>query len=77
MITMQVTVEVKDDHQVTVMLPPEVPIGKVELVISVASARAAPKRPRSSLAQWAEANGEHWGEKLNSADVESFTGRRY
>jgi hypothetical protein len=32
--------------------------------------------PRSSLAQW-EANGEHWGEKLNSADVEGFTGGRF
>ncbi len=49
MITMQVTVEVKDDRQVTVMLPPEVPIGNVELVISVASAPTAPKNPAHQL----------------------------
>jgi hypothetical protein len=77
MITMQVTVDVKDDRRVVVTLPPEVPTGQVELVISVAPPLTTPKKPRSSLTQWAEANGEHWGEKLNSEDVEGFTGRRY
>jgi hypothetical protein len=77
MITMNVTVEVKDDRQVVVTLPPEVPTGKVELVISIASLPADQKKRRTSLAEWADANGERWGDKLNSADVEGFTGRRY
>jgi hypothetical protein len=74
---MQITVEIKDDRQIVVTLPPEVPTGKAEIVISVASAPAEQKKPRTSLAEWAEANGEHWGDKLSSEDVEGFTGRRY
>jgi hypothetical protein len=77
MITMQIIVDVKDDRQVVVTLPPEVPIGQTQLVISVAVLPPEKKKPRSSLAEWAEANGEHWGDKLNSEDVEGFTGRRY
>ena len=77
MITMQITVEVKEDRQVIVTLPPEVPTGQAELVISVASAPADKKKPRTSLAEWAEANAENWGDKISSADVEGFTGRRY
>ena len=77
MITMQITVEVKEDRQVVLTLPPEVPTGTVELVISVASLRAEQKKPRTSLAEWAEANAENWGDKISSEDVEGFTGRRY
>lgn len=77
MITMQITVDVKDDRQVVVTLPPEVPTGQAQLVISVAALPAEKKKPRTSLAEWAEANGESWGDKLSSEDVESFTGRRY
>ena len=51
--------------------------GTAEKAISVASAPAEQKKPRTSLAEWAEANGEHWGDKLSSQDVEGFTGRRY
>lgn len=77
MITMHVTVEVKDNRQVVVTLPPEVPTGSAELVISIAPTPGERKKPRTSLAEWAETNGEPWGNKLNAADVESFTGRRY
>ena len=77
MITMQITVDIKDDRQVVVTLPPEVPTGPVELVISVATVPAERKKPRTSLAEWAGTNGEHWGDKLSSEDVEGFTGRRY
>jgi len=77
MITMQITVDVKDDRQVVLTLPPEVPTGKAELVISVAPQSAEQKKPRTSLAAWAEANTEDWGDKINSEDVEGFTGRRY
>ena len=37
----------------------------------------AGKQPRTSLADWAEANAEHWGDRLSSEDVEGFTGRRF
>lgn len=37
----------------------------------------AQKQPRTSLADWAEAKGEHWGSQLSSEDVEGFTGRRF
>ena len=35
------------------------------------------KQARTSLADWAEANAEHWGSQLSSGDVEGFTGRRF
>ena len=38
---------------------------------------ATKKKPRTSLAEWAEANSEDWGDRIRSDDVESFTGRRY
>lgn len=78
MITMQITVEVKDDRQVVLTLPPEVPTGQTELVVTVAPKKSGqPKKPGTSLAEWAEANAEDWGEQISSEDVESFTGRRY
>ena len=36
-----------------------------------------PKRPGTSLADWADENAEDWDDKLSSEDVESFTGRRF
>ena len=78
MITVQITVEVKDDRQVVLTLPPEVPTGQTELVVTVASKNSLqPKKPGTSLAEWAEVNAEDWGDKVSSEDVESFTGRRY
>lgn len=32
---------------------------------------------RTSLADWAEQNAEHWGSELSSENVEGFTGRRF
>lgn len=78
MITIRVSTDVKDDRQVVLTLPPEVPTGRTELTISIAPQEPeSPKRPRSSLADWAEEHAEHWGERLQSTDVESFTGRRF
>ena len=78
MITLQITVDVKDDRQVILTLPPEVPIGQTELVVTVARKKTEqPKKPGTSLAERAEANAEDWGDHFNSEDVESFTGRRY
>jgi hypothetical protein len=58
-------------------LPPEVPTGQAELVVTVASPVPDKKPPRTSLADWAEENAEHWGKQLSSEDVEGFTGRRF
>lgn len=78
MITFLVSADVTEDRQILLTLPPEVPTGKAELWVTVDPGSAGNrKEPRSSLADWAEANAEHWGSRLNSADVESFTGRRF
>jgi len=78
MITIRVTADVKDDRRVTLTLPPEVPTGQAELVVSIAPQNGKEgKRPGTSLADWAEANAEDWGDRLSSEDVERFTGRRF
>ena len=76
MITIQVTVDVKEDRQVVLTLPPEVPTGQAALVVTVAAPEPA-KKPRTSLAAWAEATAESWGDQISSEDVEGFTGRRF
>ena len=35
------------------------------------------KKSRTSLAEWADANAEHWGSRMSSEDVEGFTGRSF
>jgi hypothetical protein len=75
MITFRISTDVTDDRRVVLTLPPEVPTGRAELVVSVASASEL-KPNRSSLADWAEENAEHWGDRIRSTDVEGFTGRR-
>ena len=78
MITFRISAEVPDDRQVTVRVPPEVPVGKNDFVITVATkSDDRARRPRSSLADWAERNAESWGDRLDSEDVEGFTGRRF
>jgi hypothetical protein len=78
MITFRTSADVSDDRQVTLKVPPEVPVGKHDFVVTVATrSDEKAKRPRSSLADWAERNAEPWGDRLNSEDVEGFTGRRF
>jgi hypothetical protein len=77
MITLRITTDVKTDRRVVVTLPPEVPTGQANLVITVESPQPQVKQPRTSLAAWADANAEDWGTRLNSEDVEGFTGRRF
>ncbi len=77
MITFRITTDIKDDRRVLLTLPPEVPTGRAELVVSVDSSAPDNKQPRTSLADWADANAEHWGNQLSSEDVEGFTGRRF
>ncbi len=78
MITFRMSAEVNEDRRVLVVLPPEVPVGKAELVVTVAAELPEDKKPgRTSLADWAEANAENWGNRLNSEKVDGFTGRRF
>ena len=77
MITFRITTDVTDDRRIVLTLPPEVPTGHAELVVTVDSQAPEPKRPRTSLADWAEANAENWGQQLSSEDVAGFTGRRF
>ena len=77
MISFQVTTDLKDDRRVVLILPPEVPTGQTRLVVTVESSCPPDKQPRTSLAAWAETNGEHWGKELSSENVEGFTGRRF
>ena len=78
MISFRVFAEIKDDRQVVLDMPAQVPVGAAELVVTVEPrSEQAAKRPATSLADWAERNAEDWGDRLNSEDVESFTGRRF
>ncbi|MFO0968742.1 MAG: hypothetical protein U0793_24565 [Gemmataceae bacterium] len=75
MLTFRVSAEVNENREVVVKLPPETPTGKIELLVIVATENGAkPKRPRTSLADWAQQNAEDWGGRLSSEDVSSFTG---
>jgi hypothetical protein len=76
MITLRFSADVPPDRQVTLTLPEEVPPGRADLVVTVDPTPVKTKRPRSGLAEWADENAEHWGDRLNSEDVEGFTGRR-
>lgn len=76
MITFRVSTDVPENRQVVLTLPPEVPLGATDLIVSVAPRNGSEKPRRSSLADWADANAESWGNRLRSTDVESFTGRR-
>jgi hypothetical protein len=75
MITVRVSADIHEDRRVVLTLPPEVPLGRSELIVSVA-AEPKPGLPqsRSSLADWAEQNAEHWGNRLSAQDVEGFAG---
>ena len=76
MITVRVSADIHEDRRVVLTLPPEVPLGRSELIVSVtAEPKPASLQSRSSLADWAEQNAEHWGSRLSAQDVEGFTGR--
>ena len=78
MTTVLLTVDINDEHKLTLTLPNEVPPGKAKLHITIEPLdEADSKKPRTSLADWAEENAESWWEKLDASDVESFTGRRF
>jgi hypothetical protein len=45
MITLRITADVTDDRRVVLTLPPEVPTGQTDLVVTVESQRASPPQP--------------------------------
>ena len=68
MITFRVSADVKGDRRVILTLPPEVPTGKNDLIVSIASeSEGSAKLPRSSLADWADQHAEHWGNELSAS----------
>jgi hypothetical protein len=77
MYTMHISANVGEDRQIVLTLPPEVPLGKTEIEVTITPQSEQKKRPRTSWADWAEENAEHWGDRLDSRDVEGFTGRRF
>ena len=76
MTTIRISAELQDDRRLTVTLPAEVPLGKIDLLITVEAQNGTQvKPPRSSLADWAERNAEDECDAIKSDDVKSLTGR--
>ena len=76
MATVRFTGEILPDG--TIRLPEGVQLapGKVQITVEHAADALNNDLPqRRSLADWAETEAEHWGERLRSDDVSSFTGR--
>ena len=77
MVTLRITADVPSSRELTLTLPSDVPLGRAELTVTVDSSVPKARRPRTSLAQWADEHAEDGGDQLNSEDVASFTGRRF
>lgn len=61
MITFRITTHVNDDHCVVLILPPEVPTGQAELVVSIAPPPPDNAQLPSGLPDWAESAAESKG----------------
>ena len=61
MITFRLSTEIKEDRQVVLTLPPEVPTGQAELVVTVDSSAPPTMPPQTSLADWVEVQAERNG----------------
>lgn len=78
MITFRASAEVTEDRRIELTVPKEVPVGHAEFVVTVAASGDDSVKPaRTSLADWADEQAEHWGERLDSTDVAGFTGRSF
>jgi hypothetical protein len=60
MITFQIRADIKDDRRIILTLPPEVPTGHANLVVTVESPTAEDAQV-SGLADWAEVRAERNG----------------
>jgi hypothetical protein len=63
-ITFRITAEVKDDRRVVLTLPPDVPTGEAELVVTVEFPAAEAKQARPRLADRAEKRSRRNGKEL-------------
>lgn len=77
MFTLHCKVSVAEDRKLVVTLPPEVPVGELDIELTVREPSEPTTRRVPSLMEWAEANARKFHDAFNSEDVESFTGRRY
>ncbi|MDX1970213.1 MAG: hypothetical protein SFV23_23775 [Planctomycetaceae bacterium] len=78
MLIYRTSAQVTADRRIEVQLPIEVPLGRADIVVTVADAANEPKKAtRSSLSDWADEHAEHWGDRLDSTDVAGFTGRSF
>jgi hypothetical protein len=71
--------QVSDDRTLTVVMPAEFPKGQVQVTVTAVNEADLPytrgevagipytrgRQPRTSLAEWAKQNAEHWGTKFD------------
>lgn len=74
MITVRMTADVPDDRRVVVTLPPEVPTGRADLVVTVESPNGA--APRGVPAAAVRGIGAGAGEPPDDATVEQWERER-
>jgi|WetSurMetagenome_2_1015567.scaffolds.fasta_scaffold981062_1 hypothetical protein len=77
MYTIRLLTDIGTDRHINLVLPPDAPTGKSEVELKITPQTERKKLPRTSLTEWAKEFSEDWGDRLNSTDVEGFTGRRY
>lgn len=78
MLTFRASAVVTEDRRIELIVPKEVPVGHAEFVVTLASHEIDSAKPaRTSLADWADKHAEHWGRRLDAADVAGFTGRSF
>jgi hypothetical protein len=76
MITLRMKADVRDDRQVVLTLPPEVPTGPAELVVTVESTKGTGSVPRGVPAAAVRGIGAGAGEPPDDATVEQWLEQR-
>jgi len=61
MITFRTRADVTDDHRIVLTLPPEVPNGQADLVVTIESPPAENKQSVTNLPDWAETQAARKG----------------
>jgi hypothetical protein len=76
MITLRMTTDVPDDRRVVLTLPPEVPTGRADLVVTVESPNGTGSQPRGVPAAAIRGIGAGSGEPPDDATVEQWLQER-
>jgi hypothetical protein len=76
MITLRMKADVRDDRRVILTLPPEVPTGPAELVVTVESTDGIGSQPRGVPAAAVRGIGAGTGEPPDDATVERWLAER-